>query len=88
MEQFNQQHITIVAPVIRSRKGHYRELFDQIRKQGFNKIRLDGNIVDLTPGMQVDRFKIHDIEVVVDRIQIDKKMKERIIYNLQTALRL
>ena len=87
-EQFNQQHITILAPVIRSRKGHYRELFDQIRKQGFNKIRLDGNIVDLTPGMQVDRFKIHDIEVVVDRIQIVKEREERLIYSLQTALRL
>ncbi|MDQ3140996.1 MAG: excinuclease ABC subunit UvrA [Bacteroidota bacterium] len=85
---FDQKNINILSPMVRSRKGHYRDLFDQIRKQGFNKVRIDGVIQDITPGLQVDRFKIHDIEVVVDRIQVKKEREDRLKYSIQTALRM
>ncbi len=65
--------ISILAPVVRSRKGHYRELFEHIAKQGFVKVRVDGAIVDITPGMRLDRYKTHDIEIVIDRLKVDKK---------------
>jgi excinuclease ABC subunit A len=55
-EKFDQKHISILAPLVRARKGHYRELFDQVRKQGFNKMRVDGQVIDLKPGLQLDRF--------------------------------
>ena len=66
----------LLAPLVRARKGHYRELFDQMRKQGFSKMRIDGFIIELSPGMQVDRYKVHDIELVVDRIMVDDNRKE------------
>lgn len=78
----------ILAPLVRARKGHYRELFDQMRKQGFSKMRIDGFIIDLSPGMQVDRYKVHDIELVVDRLMIEEDRKDRFGASLQTALRL
>lgn len=87
-EQFHLQTVSILAPVVRSRKGHYRELFDQIRKQGFSKVRIDGVITDLSPGMQVDRFKIHDIEVLIDRLQVTAGKSERLQYSVQTALKI
>ena len=62
----------ILAPLIRSRKGHYRDLFDQMRKQGYSKMRIDSFVIDLSPGMQVDRYKVHDIELVVDRLMIEE----------------
>ncbi len=71
LEAFNNQKISILAPVVRSRKGHYREMFEQIAKQGFVKVRVDGEVIDITPGMRLDRYKIHDIEVVIDRLKID-----------------
>ena len=58
--------INLLAPVVKGRKGHYRELFEDVRKKGFSKVRIDGEIVDITPKMQVDRYKIHDIEIVID----------------------
>ncbi|MBW7893426.1 MAG: excinuclease ABC subunit UvrA, partial [Chitinophagaceae bacterium] len=64
-ERFNGERISILAPLVRGRKGHYRELFEDIRKKGFLKVRVDGEIKDLVAKMQVDRYKIHDIEVVV-----------------------
>ncbi len=60
--------LTVLAPIIKGRKGHYRELFVQIRKQGYTKVRVDGTVQEITAKMQVDRFKIHDIELVIDRI--------------------
>ena len=87
-EKFDQKHITILAPLVRARKGHYRELFDQVRKQGFNKMRVDGQVIDLKPGLQLDRFKTHDIEVVIDRIQVVKEREERLNYSLSTALKM
>lgn len=80
--------ISLLAPLIRGRKGHYRELFEDIRKKGFLKVRVDGEVLDLTPRMQVDRYKIHDIEVVVDRLQVDDSMKLRLSQSVQKTLQL
>lgn len=82
------EKIIILAPVVRGRKGHYRELFDQLRKQGYNKVRIDGEIMDLTPKMQAERNKIHDIELVVDRLAVQRDKEARIISSLSAALRL
>ncbi|WP_158797118.1 excinuclease ABC subunit UvrA [Pedobacter sp. L105] len=79
--------VNILAPVVKGRKGHYRELFEQIRKQGYVKVRIDGEIQDITAKMQVDRYKIHDIEIVVDRLLIDPKDHKRLIDSVQTAMR-
>jgi excinuclease ABC subunit A len=68
-------------------QGHYRELFDQLRKQGYTKVRVDGEIVDLGPKMQVDRYKTHDIELVVDRLSVQPDKTARIISSLSSALR-
>lgn len=88
LEQYDGKKITLLAPLVRARKGHYRELFEHIRKQGYTKVRVDGELLDLAPGLQVDRYKIHDIEVVVDRIKVDPDKKRRLIESLQTALKL
>ncbi|MEQ1744171.1 MAG: excinuclease ABC subunit UvrA, partial [Saprospiraceae bacterium] len=77
-ENYAGQKIILLAPVVRARKGHYRELFEQVRKQGYTKIRVDGEILELTPGMQVDRYKIHDIEIVVDRLKVGDDRGDRL----------
>jgi excinuclease ABC subunit A len=79
--------LTILAPVVKGRKGHYRELFVQIRKQGYNKVRVDGTVMDITAKMQVDRFKIHDIEIVIDRIVPDTKDRHRIGQSIAAAMK-
>ncbi|MGB3607210.1 excinuclease ABC subunit UvrA [Psychroserpens sp.] len=71
IESYNGKKINILSPVVRSRKGHYRELFEQIAKQGFVKVRADGEVKDLVKGMKLDRYKMHDIEIVIDRLKID-----------------
>lgn len=70
LEDFADKKVSILAPVVRSRKGHYRELFEQIAKQGFLKVRVDGEVRDIVKGMKVDRYKTHDIEIVIDRLKI------------------
>jgi excinuclease ABC subunit A len=87
-KKYDQMPVNILAPIIKGRKGHYRELFEQIRKQGYVKVRVDGTIQDLSPKMQLDRYKIHDIEIVVDRLIIDREDKKRLLDSLQTAMRL
>lgn len=86
--RFDGQKISLLAPLVRGRKGHYRELFEDIRKKGFVKVRVDGEIVDLTPKMQVDRYKIHDIEVVIDRLKVSDDFRVRISQSVQQTLRL
>ena len=86
--KFNTMPVNILAPVVKGRKGHYRELFEQIRKQGYVKVRVDGEIQDLTAKMQVDRYKIHDIEIVIDRLIIDEKDHKRLLDSIQAAMRL
>lgn len=87
-EKFANQKISLLAPLVRGRKGHYRELFEEIRKKGFLKVRIDGEITDLTPKLQVDRYKIHDIEVVVDRMAVTKDMKVRLSQSVQQCLKM
>ncbi|MGY4383814.1 excinuclease ABC subunit A [Pedobacter sp. UYP24] len=87
-KKYNEIPVNILAPVVKGRKGHYRELFEQIRKQGYLKVRVDGEIQDITAKMQVDRYKIHDIEIVVDRLIVDPKDTKRLQDSLQTAMRL
>ena len=70
--------IIILAPVVRGRKGHYRELFEQVRKQGYLKIRVDGEIVDVKPKMQLDRYKVHNIELIIDRLKVEESGKDRV----------
>jgi excinuclease ABC subunit A len=86
LEQFNNKKIAVLAPLVRGRKGHYRELFEDMRKKGYLKVRVDGDIVDLTPKMQVDRYKIHDIELVVDRLKVHTEDLQRIRQSVQTGL--
>ncbi|WP_430400937.1 excinuclease ABC subunit UvrA [Flavobacterium sp.] len=88
LENFNGKRINILAPAVRSRKGHYRELFEQIAKQGFLKVRIDGVITDLTYGMKVDRYKTHDIEIVIDRMAIDRNedTDKRLNESIKTAM--
>jgi excinuclease ABC subunit A len=86
-QKFKGKKITLLAPLIRGRKGHYRELFEEIRKKGFLKVRVDGEIKDITAKMQVDRYKIHDIEVVVDRLPVTDDMKVRLSQSVQQTLR-
>ena len=87
-QKFNGKKISLLAPLVRGRKGHYRELFEDVRKKGFLKVRVDGEIKDLTPKMQVDRYKIHDIEVVVDRLAVTPDMKVRLSQSIQKTLQL
>ena len=88
LETYNNRRINILSPVIRSRKGHYRELFEQIGKQGFVKVRTDGKIVDLEKGMKLDRYKTHDIEIVIDRLKVDntKDSEKRLTESIKTAM--
>ncbi|MBV9989443.1 MAG: excinuclease ABC subunit UvrA [Chitinophagaceae bacterium] len=86
--KFKNKKITLLAPLIRGRKGHYRELFEDIRKKGFVKVRVDGEVLDLTPKLQVDRYKIHDIEVVIDRLQVTDDMKVRLSQSVQQTLKM
>ena len=85
---FNNKKISLLAPIVKGRKGHYRELFDQIRKQGYTKVRVDGGLMDITPGLQLDRFKIHDIEVVIDRIVLTEDKKDRFLSSLKNTLQM
>jgi excinuclease ABC subunit A len=87
-DYFENKKIAILAPVVRARKGHYRELFDQTRKKGFTKVRVDGEIVDLEPGLQLDRYKVHDIEIVVDRLRVESDKKDRLAASLELGLKL
>lgn len=79
--------IMIFAPVVRGRKGHYRELFEQIQKDGFTKVRVDGELLEIEDGMKVDRYKIHNIEIVVDRLVVNDEARSRIADSLEIALR-
>ncbi|MDM1066939.1 excinuclease ABC subunit UvrA [Myroides odoratimimus] len=88
ISEYQGKRINILAPVVRARKGHYRELFEQIAKQGFLKVRIDGDIKDITSGMRVDRYKTHDIETVIDRIAIDdtEQTKQRLTESIKVAM--
>jgi len=86
--KYKDQKIVLLAPIVRGRKGHYRELFEDVRKKGFLKVRVDGEIKDITPRMQVDRYKVHDIELVVDRLLVNEDLKPRLSQSVQQTLKL
>jgi len=79
--------LQILAPIVRGRKGHYRELFEQILKDGFVRVRVDGEVLQIEKGMKVDRYKVHDIEIVVDRITVKREIRTRIADSVDVALR-
>ena len=86
LKDFNEKRIAVLAPLIKSRKGHYRELFEQISKQGFVRVRVDGEIKEIVKGMKLDRYKTHDIEVVIDRLIVNEKSEKRLEETIKTAL--
>ncbi|HSV88013.1 MAG TPA: excinuclease ABC subunit UvrA [Bacteroidales bacterium] len=87
LARFAGENVMILSPLVKGRKGHYRELFEQIRKQGFLKVRIDGQLKELEINLKVDRYKIHDIEVVIDRLRIDNIDRRRLGASLQTAMK-
>lgn len=78
LDYYDGKKVILLAPVVKGRKGHYRELFEQVLKMGFTKVRVDGTVQDIERGMKLDRYKIHDIDIVIDRLAVDKKDKKRI----------
>ena len=86
LSEFNGEKILILAPLVKGRKGHYRELFEQVMKQGYVRARIDGSLVELEPGHRVDRYKVHDIELVVDRLAVTLGDETRILRSVRTAL--
>ncbi|MDI1354683.1 MAG: excinuclease ABC subunit UvrA [bacterium] len=87
LSEYEGKKINLLAPVVKGRKGHYRELFEDVRKRGFTKVRVDGEIMDVLPKMQLDRYKIHDIEIVIDRLEVTPDIKSRLYQSLQTTMK-
>lgn len=86
-EQYMGKRIALLAPLVKSRKGHYRELFEQISKQGYIRARVDGELVEVTPGMRLDRYKTHDIEVVIDRLKAGASNEDRLKKSIAVAMK-
>lgn len=87
MNNYAGKKIYILAPLVRSRKGHYRELFENMRRKGYLNIRVDGDVVEITRGMKVDRYKNHNIEVVIDRLQVSRKDEDRVKKSVEIAMK-
>ncbi|MBL7925460.1 MAG: excinuclease ABC subunit UvrA [Bacteroidia bacterium] len=87
LDSFNACTINILAPVVKGRKGHYRELFEQLAGNGYMRVRIDGKFEELRKGLQADRYKVHDIEVVVDKLTVNELNKQRLLASLRTALK-
>lgn len=87
LEKYIGRKIYILAPVVRNRKGHYKELFEQIRKRGFLNVRVDGEIKEILPGMRVDRYKNHDIEILIDKLTVSNKFEEKLKASIRTAMK-
>ncbi|MBE0661204.1 MAG: excinuclease ABC subunit UvrA [Bacteroidales bacterium] len=86
-KKFSEQNIMVLAPLVKGRKGHYREMLDNMRRQGFLKVRIDGEVKELSFGMQLDRYKIHDIELMIDRLKINEASGRRLAQSVQTAMK-
>lgn len=86
LKEYDGKKVYLLAPVVRGRKGHYRELFEQIRKKGYLHVRVDGELREITHNMRVDRYKIHDIEVVIDRLAVSEKDRKRLFNSMQKAM--
>ncbi len=87
MQEYQGKEILVLAPVIRGRKGHYRELFEQFLRQGFLRARVDGKVIDLTTRPRLDRYKVHDIELVIDRLKVNEAGRKRLTETCATALK-
>ena len=87
MERYADRRILILAPLIRNRKGHYRELFEQLQKKGFLQVRIDEAVTELVPGMKLDRYKNHNIEVVIDKLRVNADSRERLTGTIATAMK-
>jgi excinuclease ABC subunit A len=87
LEKFYDKKVLVLAPVVKGRKGHYRELFEQIKKWGYLRVRVDGEIMELTKRVQLDRYKVHDIEIVIDRLEVNADSRPRISESLQLAMK-
>jgi excinuclease ABC subunit A len=87
LKHYEGKKVVLLAPKVKGRKGHYRELFEQILKMGFTKVRVDGEVKDIEKGMRLDRYKIHDIDIVIDRLQINSNDRKRIYDSVVTAMR-
>ena len=87
LEQYNNKKLIVLAPVVKGRKGHYQDLFNQIAKQGFVKVRINGELVTIVPKMKLDRYKTHDIEIVIDQIKVKKEDKKRITDAVNLAMK-
>ena len=87
LENYKDKKVIVLSPKIKGRKGHYRELFEQILKMGFTKVRIDGELTDIVKGLKTDRYKIHDIEIVIDRLTISKKDRKRIYDDVVAAMK-
>src|SRR3990172_6650500 len=83
LEKFTGQKILMLSPIVKGRKGHYRELFEQIKKWGFLRVRIDGEVRELTKRFELDRYKVHDIEIVIDRLEVNVESRLRISESLQ-----
>ena len=86
-ERYEGQGLMLLAPVVKGRKGHYRDLFENIQKKGYIRVRVDGEILDITQGMKLDRYKIHDIEIVIDRVKVGADSRSRILESMKTAMK-
>jgi len=86
LKEYEGKKTFLLAPLVRGRKGHYKELFEQIRKKGYLNVRVDGEIREITHGLKVDRYKIHDIEVVIDKMSVSEKDRQRLKQSMQKAM--
>lgn len=86
LADYNRKKIYLLAPLVRARKGHYRELFESLRKKGFLRVRIDGELQEVLPDMRLDRYKIHDVELVVDRLEVNEENRKRLSQSLSIAM--
>jgi TonB family protein len=85
-KDYYKKKIYLLAPLVRARKGHYRELFESLRKKGFLRVRIDGQLQEVMPDMRLDRYKIHDVELVVDRLEVNEENQKRLVQSLSIAM--
>ena len=86
LDDYEERKVYLLAPLVRGRKGHYRELFESVRKKGFLNVRVDGEVMEVVRSMKVDRYKNHDIEVVVDRLRVQAKDKDRLAHSVAQTM--
>jgi excinuclease ABC subunit A len=87
IQEYDGKSILLLSPVVKGRKGHYRELFQQIAQQGFLRVRMDGELIEIKKGLQADRYKTHDIEIVIDRIVVNEDNALRVFESIKTSLK-